>query len=125
MCIKRIDVSFDPEAGPIFIDIGAGFATQGKYVGSIRLDDAWLTFGRGDVADEIPDLLVVPHDGHSLHGRRVLLAGKYAPADLTRGRQIKVHYEIKQGEELLAREEIEEEKDGVILCSHTFTFLSS
>ena len=52
MCIKRIDVSFDPEAGPIFIDIGAGFATHGKYVGSIRLDDAWLTFGRGDVASE-------------------------------------------------------------------------
>lgn len=122
MCLKRRDVTFDPDAGPVMIDVDAGFATKGKYRASIRLEDGWHEFGAGDVADDIPDVLLVPLDGDDLVGKRVLIVGKYAPADISRGTQIKVDYDVRQGAAQIASESIEREKAGVLLCSHTFTF---
>jgi hypothetical protein len=122
MIVKREDVSFDPEGGPVTIDIESGFATKGKYVASIRQQSEWETISEGDISDDVQDLLLVPYDGEELKEKRVLIVGKYAPADLTRGKQIRVIYEIWQDGKKLKTAEIEEEKEGVLLCSHTFTF---
>lgn len=122
MCHQLHAVQFDPHGGPILLDIKSGFATKGKYHASIRLEDGWKTFGTGDITDEIPDVLVVPLDGEELNEKRILLIGKFSPGNLAVGAQISVRYSIIQGAEVLHRGEVEEEKAGVLLCTHSFRF---
>lgn len=121
MCIERKTVLYAPDAGPIVLDIEAGFATKGKFKAFLRTEE-WSEFGGGDIADDVPDVLVVPLDGAALDGRRVLILGKYAPAFIPTGQQIKVTYTLLQDQTELARSVIEEERAGVLICTHTYIF---
>lgn len=122
MIYEEHTVKYGIGNGPVIVEVTAGYATLGRYTMALEDNARWTEFGRGDVADEIPDVFLVPSSGTALAGRFMSLVGNYAPGNLANNRQISVRYAFKQKVETIYEVEVKKEKDGVESCYHLIEF---
>lgn len=90
-------VAFDPDDGPVSIEITAGYACIGAYQLLRKRDGAFVSFAKNRprrLDDEVPDCVVLPMPADTLGGRWVFVRGNYAPAP--EHEQVRVTYTFTQ-----------------------------
>jgi hypothetical protein len=122
MAFEQHTVIFDVQGGPVTIDVVPGFVSQGKYTMALLDGAAWTEFGRGDIADELPDAFFVPLHGAALDGKYVGLVGNYAAANPVESPVILVRYVFRQGDQELGAIEIRAQQPGVKSAYHLVDF---
>jgi hypothetical protein len=121
--MDTVPVQFDPDAGPVVIQVRGGHATLGRFRLSFERDLEWIPIGEGDLADEIPDVFVVPVSGERLDDRYVLIVGNYASGDPLVQGEINVTYDITQQNRIVHTIPIREQRDGVLSAYHLLHFV--
>lgn len=120
--METVPVQFDPAAGPVVIQVRSGHATLGRFRLSFERDLEWIPLGDGDLADEIPDVFIVPFSGEKLHDRYVLIVGNYASGDPLVQGEINVTYDVTQQNAVVHSIPIREQRDGVLSAYHLLHF---
>mgnify|MGYP006180175203 CR=1 FL=1 len=123
-CQGRETITIQAGLDPVVFEVEAGYATNGKYMASLRLPGGWTEVGSGDVADDIPDRFILPADPEELGspGTRLLVAGNYAPAFTPTGKQIRIHYVFTQAGVEVHRQVIERDDTDLLKCDHVYQF---
>lgn len=119
---KEETVKLEQDDTPVVLEIRSGYATQGKYVLAHDQEKGYHQFGGGDLADNIPDVSVIPLKPSELLDRCVYIIGNYSPANPAESKQVSVTYIFRQMGELKPRVKIEETVDGVLCANHTIYF---
>jgi hypothetical protein len=120
--MEPVPIAFNPDAGPVVIQVRSGHATLGRFKVSFEEDLNWTLIGHGDLSDAVPDVFIVPVSGHRLQDRYVLIVGNYSSGDPLVQGEINVTYEITQQNAVIHSIPIREQRDGVLSAYHLLQF---
>lgn len=123
MTFAEKDVHFDPDAGPVVVEVRAGFGTVGAYRMTLRqTDGSWNQVCAGKLADDVPDACPLTLSGDPLHGGYLLIVGNYGPAPGAGDGQVAVRYLFWQKDVQLDEAVIEEKVDAAGSYQHLIRF---
>lgn len=123
--MESTDITFDSTAGPIVVQVRTDNGTMGRFRLFLEHDLQWSPIDRGDLADPVPDVFVVPVSGARLHDRFVLVVGNYMPEPAITEQAISVTYDITQQNRVIHSIPIREQRDGVLSTFHLLRFVKS
>ncbi|MBN1348130.1 hypothetical protein JXJ21_01840 [candidate division KSB1 bacterium] len=97
---KKI-INYKKEDGPVTLEVTSGYATHGSFILAYRKKDIgeeYIEFGANPkcLDDDSPDIYLIPVDEEKLEDYRVVIIGKYRPAEARN--QLKVKYILRQGD---------------------------
>ncbi|MCX6232966.1 MAG: hypothetical protein NTZ33_15660 [Bacteroidetes bacterium] len=115
-------INFIKEDGPITIEIISGYATLGSYNIAYNLNDNIVPVGNGKLADNIPDIFILPVSIDNLSDCNVLIVGNYMSAPSHD--QISVDYVfLQKGIKLIGDNPVEIREQGSVLrTNHMINF---
>lgn len=118
---KKI-LSYNKDGGHVVLEIKAGYATLGSYSALYGINGVPVQLGDGKLADDVPDIYILPVPVSQIKDCAVVIAGTYVSSP--EKKQIHVEYVFLQDGQLLKGDNpvvIESDKEA-ISTTHTIRF---